>query len=262
VILTSSGTLLAIDTLTQEQEELEVDLPAIDEIHVAGEHFALISDGGQTVTTLRNAGGNCFKQWEAWRSCQRSRSGPAAACNELRQRFQACKKENPGNHTVRFKLVKGSSRSGFPITYADGTATGPLVLSSIARNGDGRYYALSSRNDVMFVLGPELEDYGVVTGFPLWPRPFRRVFMARGVRMAAGSDLVHVFSEEAIEILSEKQPGPADFARHTPNELIPIYKAVENIPIASFIANPAQDIMARPEIREKIVQAVKNLKLK
>jgi hypothetical protein len=261
VILTKDGGLQVVDSITGEQEQLDVTLSGINGLHSDGETFAFIYNGGRAVATFRNLGGNCFKEWESWRSCQRANPS-GNACIDSKRAFQNCKKGNPGNHTVRFRLVLDTSVESVSIPFADGTSSSPLVLSGLARNQDGRYYALSSENGSMVLLGGNLEPAAVVMAFPPHPRPFRRVSTAIGVRMVPASRLVHVFSTKAIETFSETEYTQADLFRRTPAELIPIYAAIDEIPIESFEADPAQDIMARPEIIEKILQAIGNLRLR
>jgi hypothetical protein len=260
--LTEAGTLQAVDTISGEQELLELPLMNIREVHSDGETFAFIHDNGRAVATYRNLGGNCIKEWGAWRTCQRSNTRPGQACNEPKQAFQTCKKANPGNHTVRFKLNRTAARDGVPIRYADGTESEPLSLSGLARNQAGFYYVVSEENDAMFLLGPELVTLGVVTDFAQWPRPFRRMFMPRGVRLVPASGLVHVFNSKAMEVISERPETARDVTRRNPPELLPVFEALNAIPMESFLADPGQDIMSRPEIKKKILEAISNLRLK
>jgi len=261
-VLTAGGAVQVVDTLSGDQEMLEVPLTGITELHSDGETFAFIHGGGRAITTYRNLGGNCFKEWETWRACQRSGTARGQACNDPKRAFQDCKKSNPGNHTVRFKLNRTATRDGVPIHYDDGTNSEPLILSGVARHPSGFYYVISRENDALFLLGPELETRGVVTSFPQWPRPFRRVVMPHGVRLAPASGLVHVFNAVAIEVISEREPTEADMKRSAPPELRPIFAAVNAIPADSFLANPGQDVMARPEIRRAILEAISSLKVK
>ena len=262
VVLTKNGALGVIDSTTGEQETLDVPLAKINEVHADGETLALIHSNGRSVATFRNVGGNCVTEWEAWRSCQRSSANAGKACNDTKRAFQDCKKKNPGNHTVRFKFVPEASIDSVSIPFADGTSSSPLDLSSLTRNRDGRYYVLSPSNDLIVLLGRKLELTAAIMSFPPRPRPLRRVSGARGIRMVPSSVLLHVFSTNAIETLAEEEQPPEELARRTPAELLPIYGAIDAIPFASFLADPAQDITARPEIRDKILQAIANLKRK
>jgi hypothetical protein len=261
-VLTKSGVLEVIDSITGEQEILDVPLASIREIHSDGETFAFIYAGGRSVATFRNVGGHCAKEWEAWRNCQRSSPNPGKTCNDSRSAFQACKKANPGLHTVRFKLVQQASTDSVAIPFADGTSTGPLDLSSLARNADGRTYVLCPSLDLIAILDRDLQVLAAVVYFPQRPRPLRRVTMARGVRLAPASGLLHVFSTKAIETFWEVDPSLDALVRQTPPELLPIYAAIAAIPASSILADPTQDITARPEIQELIVQAIANLQLK
>ncbi len=258
--LTTSNQFLSIDLDSGEVAALPLpEFPPDPSFIYTNENIvSIIHTERQGVTSFENKGGKCYLEWNNWRACQRTADKPGLTCDFQKRAWQACKRQNPGNHTVRFRFVKHAQTTAIQVTMSDGQLSSPLTLDGLAAGMGGVLHAVSRDYERIVTIDDKLNLAWL--GFhPQVPLPYWRIGDADTIVSYPAFGMVHTKNRKAISVFSELPFDQTEILRILPSELIPIFSAVDDLNPSTFPLG--QNIFLHPDVKPILKEALGNVQL-